>query len=296
MLRGREIKRWGAEIVASSSSVNAESLYDIEGGQVIVTNNDNKIDNASTDKNEGFDPSRRRFVKNTGIAIGGVAGGSLIGGLLTNQFTTEDANAPKEESVSKKRPMEARMFFTRFEDFVVLEQATERIYPEDDNGPGAIELGVPYFIDKQLAGSWGLNGKDYRKGPFEGSDAASEDSRLTRGNLFLNGLRKMNELSQEQFDTTFDDADEDQQIGILEDFENGEIDMKGVASDSFFKLLRDTTLEGVYSDPLYGGNRNMEGWKMIEFPGARSSYDDVVDTDEFVELDPVSLTDYQQKS
>src|SRR5699024_8600536 len=111
----------------------------------------------------------------------------------------------------KKLPTEARMFFTRYEDFVVLEQATERIYPSDDNGPGAIELGAPYFIDKQLAGPWGVNATDYRQGPFEGSDAESAHARATRGDLFINGIRKMNELSQDKYETTFDEANEEQQ-------------------------------------------------------------------------------------
>src|SRR5699024_12352606 len=44
--------------------------------------------------------------------------------------------------------------------------ATERIFPKDDLGPGAIELGVPYFIDKQLSGSWGTNAHAYMHDPF----------------------------------------------------------------------------------------------------------------------------------
>jgi len=258
-----------------------------------MSDNDNHNGNDTEDK--GFDPGRRRFVKNTGMVIGGVAGGSLLGGLITNQFQTE--TAPEETTENKKQEAytEARMFFTRFEDFVVLEQATERIYPEDDNGPGAIALGVPYFIDKQLYGYWGKNAKNYRRGPYRGLNPSTDLSSLNRGEIFIAGLRKMNELSRDRFDTSFDEADEDQQIEILQDFHDGKVDMKAVASDSFFELLRETTLEGVYSDPLYGGNRNMEGWKMKEFPGSVSSYANIIEEEDFVKMDPVSLTDYQQK-
>lgn len=114
----------------------------------------NKPPGESIEKKEDVDQGRRKFIKNTGIALGGIAGGSILGGFLTNQYLTAP-DTETGETVGTNRPMEARMFFTRFEDFVVLEQATERIYPEDDNGPGAIELGVPYFIDKQLANPWG---------------------------------------------------------------------------------------------------------------------------------------------
>lgn len=258
-----------------------------------MSDNDNQNNTPSKDE-KSFDPGRRRFVKNTGMVIGGVAGGSLLGGLLTNQFQTDTATEKDKEHTKQEPPTEARMFFTRYEDFIVLEQATERIYPEDDNGPGAIGLGVPYFIDKQLAGSWGSNTKDYRQGPF--SNDSAEESGLNRGELFISGMRKMNELSQKRFDATFDEVEEDEQIEILEDFENGDVDMKGIGSDSFFTLLREATLEGAYSDPLYGGNRDMAGWKMKEFPGAVTSYADIIEDEDFVKMDSVSLTNYQRKS
>ncbi|WP_373893737.1 gluconate 2-dehydrogenase subunit 3 family protein [Virgibacillus sp. CBA3643] len=198
----------------------------------MTDNNNNEPDDTANSTsqnhaNQNHDPSRRRFIKNTGMVVGGLAGGSLLGGMLTNQFQTEPTTAPVDEK-EQKIFMEARMFFTRYEEFVVLEQATERIFPKNDNGPGAIELGVPYFIDKQLAGPWGMNGKDYRQGPFTESDPSTDLSRLNRGEIFISGLRKMNQLSHKQFDSSFDEAEEDQQIKILQDFEDGKVDMKGV--------------------------------------------------------------------
>lgn len=247
------------------------------------------------DTNTDHDPGRRRFMKNTGMIVGGVAGGSLLGGLFTNKFQSQPATSPTD-AVVKKPAAEARMFFTRFSDFVVLEQATERIYPEDQNGPGAIELGVPYFIDRQLAGPWGMNAKDYRQAPFDGTEAEAVNSRLTRGDLFLDGLRKMNELSTKQFDMTFEKLDEDQQIAILQDFEQDKVKMNGVSSASFFQMFRMSVIEGAYADPLYGGNVNMAGWKMKEFPGPVPSYANIIEKDEFVLMDPISLTDYQRKA
>jgi|SRR5699024_283337 len=243
----------------------------------------------------GVDPTRRRFLKNTGIALGGVAGGSLLGGLFINQSGNEDESGSKE-GTSQNNYTEARMFFTRFEDFVILEQATERIYPEDDNGPGAIGLGVPYFIDKQLAGQWGVNAKDYRQGPYKESDPTVERSSLTRGEIFILGLRKLDEESQKKFNEKFANIEAKQKDEILTDFADGNVNMKGIASNEFFDLLQSATLEGAYSDPMYGGNRNMEGWKMKEYPGSVASYADVIEEKEFVKMDPVSLTDYQQKS
>src|SRR5699024_12376665 len=68
------------------------------------------------------------------------------------------------------------------------------------------------------------------------------------------------------------------------DFSNGDVKMKGIDSNHFFDLLLSTTLEGAYSDPMYGGNRNMEGWKMKEYPGSVASYTDMIEEKEFVKM------------
>lgn len=281
-------------------------------------------DHNTKDTNNEDGISRRRFIKNTGMVAGGVVGGSLLGSLLTNQLQTKPKTETKTKQGVESTFQEARMFFSRWEDFAVLQMATERIYPKDDNGPGAIELGVPYFIDKQLAGPWGINAKDYRKGPFfdydnvensqnkeeesippnpqgaQGQDKKTEtenqrnQSRLNRGEIFLQGLRKMNQISNDNYKESFDKTSEENQVAILQDFADGKVKMTGVASENFFTLLRQATLEGAYSDPLYGGNKNMQGWKMKEFPGAQPSYANIIEKDEFAKMEPISLRDYQK--
>lgn len=262
----------------------------------------NNQENNSTNKTNQPDESRRDFLKKTGLVVGGVAGGSLLGGIFTNQYLTgSDDDTKSSEGDAGVDRQRARVFFSRYEDFAVLVAATELIFPEDDNGPGAIGLDVPFFIDKQLAGTWGVNDDDYRQGPFpekkvkEAPDTTNH-SAANRGQIFLDGLRTMNKESQKRFDVTFDEASEEQQGEIMTDLENGELNMRTVPSHGFFDLLKEATLQGAYSDPLYGGNKNMDGWRMKEFAGARASYADVIEEEDFVELEPVSLTDYQRNS
>src|SRR5699024_1874759 len=76
---------------------------------------------------------------------------------------------------------------------------------------------------------------------------------------------------------------------VLIAFENNEVDLPGTSSSHFFELLREMTIEGVYADPLYGGNRNMEGWRMKEYPGVQMTYAQEVETEEFLEIEPSSL-------
>lgn len=267
-----------------------------------------------TDDRESL--TRRRFMKNTGMVAGGFVGGSLLGGLLTNPFKTSDEPTTVHEGQDFQ---DTRMFFSRKSDFAILSDATERIFPKDDSGPGAIELGVPYFIDKQLAGSWGTNAKAYMKDPFWQNDDVHEyqhkdtkqdksgpntsqkiptptpryQTRMNRGELMLHGLRRMEEVSQREFEKSFVDLEGEQQDEVLRMFENGDIQMSGVAGITFFNLLLQMTIEGAFADPVYGGNKNMLGWKMKEFPGPRVSYMEQIEPDEFILLEPESLRTYQ---
>lgn len=251
---------------------------------------ENQKDNNGKIKNqvETVDSSRRKFLKNTGIVTGGAVGGLILGGLLGNPFKVEETApvTPDSEPI-RTVPTEAMQFFTRKEDFDTVAAASEVIFPADENGPGAIGLGVPYYIDKQLASPWGRNADDYMKSPFRASE-----SRMNRGDIMLLGLRKMNEVSQSEQQDNFKNLDEEIQIEILTRFEVGEIDLNVISSTTFFSLLRQLTIEGCYADPMYGGNKNMEGWKMKEFPGAHMSNLDVVELDEFVYKEPLSLSDH----
>src|SRR5699024_11920340 len=100
------------------------------------------------------------------------------------------------------------------------------------------------------------------------------------------------EVRDKEFGDSFPELEEDQQIEVLTMFENGEVELKDVKAETFFNLLRQGTLEGAYSDPLYGGNRNMDGWRMKEYPGPQSAYINMIEEEDFILMDPISLSDY----
>jgi gluconate 2-dehydrogenase gamma chain len=273
-------------------------------------------DDANGNDKERYDPSRRRFIKNTGFIAGGVVGGSLLGGLFTSQWQSQP-----ELGVSHQGDVlqEARVFFTREDDFKTLAAATERIFPEDEHAPGAIALAIPYFIDKQLATFWGSNAHSYMKGPFlqnnfvreyekQDSDRSKQgrisapmpsiptpryQTRLNRGDIFQIGIKKMREESETRHGMAFDKLEPEQQDEILTAFENNDIKLPGVSAETFFNLLLQTTIEGAYADPVYGGNKNMDGWRMKEYPGPRAAYINDIESEEFIQMEPKSLKDYQ---
>jgi gluconate 2-dehydrogenase gamma chain len=226
--------------------------------------------------------SRRTFIKNSGLTVGGVVLGGALGGLLVKDTPAPAANDQTHKLIDFS---ETRQFFVRQKDFDALSAATELIYPEDEHGPGAIKLGAPYFIDKQLVSPWGSNADDYMKGPFKKGEIP-----LLKHEIMLQGVRKLNEVAEKEHDgALFKDLEEEQQIAILSSFEKGEVEMELVSSAAFFNLLRTMTLQGCFADPLYGGNKNMDGWKMKEFPGAQMSYTAYLDKEEFVKIEPISL-------
>ena len=231
--------------------------------------------------------SRRNFIKNSGLTVGGLVVGGAIGSLIGSE------EAPKTEVQSQPQkhtdnPNVALMYFTPRQ-YRITEAATERIFPKDHNGPGAKELLVTYYIDHQLAGAWGTGTKEYTSGPFyPGESTQGYQGRQNRQQIFEIGLKGLEDESLKKYDNVFEKLSEEEQDAILTEFAEGKVKLHGVSSAHFFGVLRSATIEGAYSDPLYGGNAGMEGWKMKDFPGHQMSFLDIIEKD-FVKVEPAAL-------
>ncbi|MDQ0114812.1 gluconate 2-dehydrogenase subunit 3 family protein [Paenibacillus harenae] len=237
--------------------------------------------------------SRRRFLVNSGYALGGLVVGGALGTLIKPKTTEQTApnKTNGEQAATPKNYNQALMFFTQ-EQFQIAESAMERIFPEDDTGPGATSLGVAFFLDHQLAGEWGFNSRDYMSPPFfAGEKEQGYQGRLKRREIFEIGLRELENYSQQQYQSRFVKLTPEQQDEVLKAFESDTVKLTTISAGSFFKMLRSSTLEGAYSDPLYGGNANMSGWKMRNYPGSQMSYLDAIDKD-FTKIEPSSLQDH----
>ncbi|MFJ8063566.1 gluconate 2-dehydrogenase subunit 3 family protein [Psychrobacillus sp. NPDC096426] len=240
--------------------------------------------------------SRRTFIKNSGLTVGGVVLGGALGSLLGKDSSEVVTQGQVEgQQYEAQQYDHALEYFQKRADFILLGQITERIFPEDENGPGAIGLGVPYYIDHQLAGKWGINAKDYRMGPFfEGEKVQGYQTQLKYHQIFDLGLVAIESYSQETFNESFVKLEGEQQDEVITALENDQVNIPGIKSSFFFEILLKATMEGAYSDPLYGGNKDMQGWKMKEYPGVQMSYSaDQVASQKFIEIPPVSLHDRQ---
>ena len=45
----------------------------------------------------------------------------------------------------------------------------------------------------------------------------------------------------------------------------------------FFEALLQIAMEGFFSDPIYGGNRDKVGWKLVGYPGLPAKYASLIE-------------------
>lgn len=182
-------------------------------------------------------------------------------------------------------------FFTAAERSFI-DAAASRLIPADDLGPGAKEAGVTTFIDRQIAGGFGQGRTWYMQGPWgEGTASQGFQSRMTPAQIYRAAIKAIDDHCRKNFGgKPFTDLTGDEQDKVLTGLEKAEIELEGVKAKTFFDMFLQNTIEGFFSDPIYGGNRDMVGWKLIGFPGARYDYRDYVSRHgEPVPLPPVGL-------
>jgi gluconate 2-dehydrogenase gamma chain len=186
---------------------------------------------------------RRQFLVLSAASIGGV----MVYSLDRKGFRLAAQDRP---AGSLRIPLR---FFTESEALIVA-AAASRIFPSDDTGPGAREAGVAIYIDRQLAGPYGKDRHRYTHGPFEES-APREfgyQGKATPQEIYREGLIKLRGFDRLQ------PAEQDKRLEQIE-------------ASLFFTLLHRHTVEGMFCDPMHGGNIDMVGWQMIGFPGPRMS-------------------------
>ena len=186
---------------------------------------------------------RRQFLVLSAASIGGVLVYSL-------DRRASRVFAQEKSSQSLKIPLR---FFTE-EEALIVAAAASRIFPSDDSGPGAKEAGVVIYIDRQLAGPYGRDRYRYTQGPFNESAPVEfgYQGKATPKETYregLKGLKGFDRLSPEEQDSQ----------------------LKKIETTHFFALLRQNTIEGMFCDPVHGGNADMVGWQLIGFPGPRMS-------------------------
>jgi gluconate 2-dehydrogenase gamma chain len=183
------------------------------------------------------------------------------------------------------------LYFTA-EEGTAIEALVDRLIPPDPQTPGGKDAGCAVFIDRQLAGPFGSAQGLYMRPPFQdGAPGQGEQSPLTPAARYRQALAALDKHCRATYAgkpfAQIPDAEKDK---LLSGLEKGELKLEGANGRTFFAYLLQNTREGFFADPVYGGNRDMVGWKMIGFPGARYDYRDWIDRhNERYPLPPVGI-------
>lgn len=229
-----------------------------------------------------MDSSRRIFLKAGGAA-------AVIPAVGATAVAQAQGQAPAQGGKPQQGGQQAPYMFFTAPEAALMEAMVDRLIPPDELGPGANEAGVVSYIDRQLGGAWGAGQRLYRNGPWHpGTPSQGYQLPFTPAELFRNALRGLALLGQKG--TPFEKMQGSDQDAFLTRLENGTDDLEGVPAKTFFESLLAMTVEGYFSDPVYGGNRGGRSWAMIGFPGSYGNYYDLVDQHGIaVDLPPKSL-------
>jgi gluconate 2-dehydrogenase gamma chain len=215
---------------------------------------------------------RRDFLKSA--VVGGAAAAGTAG-----IAAPETAQAQQPAAAAAAAPQAAGYEFLNLDEAAFVEALVDHMVPADEFTPKGTDLGIAVYIDRALAGGWGKGDRLYMQGPWKrGAPSQGYQLPLTPAQLYRAGIEATNVHCQKTWGKPFDRLDSAQREEVLIGLSSAKINFdSGLPVPVFWSTLYQTVIEGMYSDPIYGGNRNKAGWRMIGFPGAIAVHRDEVE-------------------
>ena len=190
--------------------------------------------------------SRREFLARAAAGAGAVAGAGLVADAAAgSQEQHGDTSAPV---AAQPRPdgQGHGAFFNRA-DAATITAFTERLMPGAPGKPGARDAGVLNYIDLALAGAYADLQEFYRR-----------------------GLAQLDDHCRKTYKASFVQLRTGQQDEVIRALEEGKAaGFTWPDAEEFFSTIRTHTMEGMFADPIYGGNKDFAGWRLVGFPGAQ---------------------------
>jgi gluconate 2-dehydrogenase gamma chain len=194
------------------------------------------------------DASRREFLVRAAASAGAVAGAGIVPDAIAqnHEHMEGGAAAPGAQHPSGS---EHGAFFNHA-DAATIAAFTERLMPSAPDKPGARDADVLNYIDLALAGAYSELQDFYRR-----------------------GLAQLDAYCRGTYKEPFVRLNPEQQDEVITSLENGQATgFTFPTAREFFGTLRTHTMEGMFADPLYGGNKDFAGWRLVGFPGAQAVF------------------------
>jgi gluconate 2-dehydrogenase gamma chain len=232
---------------------------------------------------------RREFL--TGAGVVGVASVQALTPVTPAEAQTV-AHGP-----APQQPTEAQGYtFLKPDEAAFVEAVVDHMIPKDELTDSGTEIGIATFIDRALAGSWGKGDRLYQDGPWaRGTPNQGYQLPLTPAQLYRAAIEGSNAYCRKTYGKNFEKCSAEQKETFLKDLSGGKITLQGgLPGRSFFAVLYQNVMEGLFADPIYGGNKDKAGWKMLGFPGVMANNAENVkkysDGKRF-SADPISIAD-----
>ncbi len=225
-----------------------------------------------------------------------VGAGTAVAASLATTSAEAQSNAPAAPvaSTSAAALAEGTLTLTPAEQ-AFFAAAVDTFIPADELTPSGSDCGLVVFIDRQLAGAWGSGAKMYRSGPFrKGKPEQGYQLALTPREFFAAGVAATNEWSRKAYGKDFDRLASKERETALKVLESGKAELAYFDGKQFFEALLTITMEGFFADPIYGGNRNKAGWRMVGYPGLPAVYTNLIDEyrNKRYSVEPQSIADF----
>ena len=207
--------------------------------------------------------SRREFLVRAGVGAGAVAGAGLAADALA-QNHEQDQKAKVEAKPAANAPAQphsngdthgasvkdAHGAFLNHDQAAAISAFTERLMPGAPGMPGALDAAVLNYIDLALAGAYADLQDFYRR-----------------------GLAQLDQYCRKTYHSPFAQLAPARQDEVITALEEGKATgFTWPAAQEFFSTVRTHTMEGMFADPVYGGNRDFAGWRLVGFPGAQAIF------------------------
>jgi gluconate 2-dehydrogenase gamma chain len=234
--------------------------------------------------------ARRKFLLGAGLA-----GTAIAAGITEPTEAQQPTPAPPPAAALPPQEIEPFVTLTAPEAAFIV-AAVDTLIPTDELSPSGSDCGVAIFIDRQLGSAWGGGAKMYRAGPFvKGKPEQGYQLSLAPREYFAAGIAATNAWTRKTYGgKDFDHLAATDRIAALKAMEDGKAAFENFDARAFFAQLLSITMAGFFSDPIYGGNRDKVGWKLLGFPGLPATYADKIDDyrNKRYAADPQSIADF----
>jgi gluconate 2-dehydrogenase gamma chain len=194
------------------------------------------------------DTTRRKFLVRAVVGAGSVAGAGLLPDASAQTLSQrQDANAAAPATHTTGPGLGT---FFNAQDAATVAAFTERLMPGAPGKPGARDAGVLNYIDLALSGAYAELQDFYRR-----------------------GLAQLDAYCRKTYNEPFARLDGTKQDAVIAALEQGKAaGFTWPTAQAFFETIRTHTIEGMFADPVYGGNKDFAGWRLVGFPGGQAVY------------------------